>query len=266
MALGKRGRSYNSGPYKKRYVRARAARAAATSRRTGTTYVRSARYRSGAYGRYVGLGGTELKYIDASVVGIPLVSTPYQRTSFNAMAQGADVHQRIGNKFVVKSLQLRGKLHWDGYNSTNAPPSAYMTNRVRFIVYQDKQMNGTKPALTDLLQDMSADGVNAVDWPYDIDDAARFRILKDKLYTLNRDQATTWNSSTNFQIFNVSEKAIHINWYWKLHVPVDHNGALASTANIRNNNLGMFIIVERDDTGVTATATFTGRMRMRFIG
>jgi len=127
------------------YVRARSARRSRRpTRRMALRRGRGFTRRAGVYGRFLSTPRSELKVFDVnevSVTGAPFTTaaTGYIRSliSTNAagIAQGSNAGERIGNKIVVKSVNV--ELSWQYNGATGSDVSGATV----FIVY-DKQPNG----------------------------------------------------------------------------------------------------------------------------
>lgn len=91
----------------------------------------------------------------------------------NAMAQGADFDERIGNKIVMKGLEWRLRLQ----NEVNM--TVGKTQHVRFMVVYDKQTNGALPAIGAVLTSIAVNSFK------EVANRDRFLILKDQLVKFN---------------------------------------------------------------------------------
>lgn len=100
----------------------------------------------------------------------------------NAIRQGTSFYERIGRKVNLKSLQIRGQL------SARAPsgltPEALI---VRMMVVYDRQPNGAIPTFDQMFSAASPAGdiaSNTVMAPVNLTQTSRFRVLRDKMFTL----------------------------------------------------------------------------------
>ncbi len=82
--------------------------------------------------------------------------------------------QRIGNKISLSSVLLNYSIRLN--------LSDDFTN-IRVMLVKDKQVNGANFVLSDLLQYTSLE--TAITSPYDLDGALRFKVLYDKVHSLN---------------------------------------------------------------------------------
>lgn len=145
-------------------------------------------YRRGRYLATVvkdmyGLVNSEKKYFDSSQTNQNILNTGNTYT-LCAPAEGTGaVNERNGQKILLKNILIRGSININA--SATASP-------VRLMLVVDKMMNGSYPAVTDVLQSASPYS------PLDIDDSqGRFVVLYDKLINLNQDGADSYT----FKIF-----------------------------------------------------------------
>jgi len=104
----------------------------------------------------------ERNYVDIAQASYAMDTTG-SITLLNTVAQGATVNQRIGKKFVMKSLQVRGYVN----NNTNA-----IYNDCAWLIVYDKRPTGALPLVTDILVSANATSMN------NDNNSGRFRILK----------------------------------------------------------------------------------------
>jgi len=171
-------------------------------------------------------------YIDVSPAGGALDTSGFM-TLLNPVPQGAAVVQRVGKKILLKGLQIRGLL----YNNA----SAY-ANDVALIVVYDKRPTGSPPAITDILNSISASSMNKDD------NASRFRIIRrldgclvgnnttmtaasaisfDEYVDLKK-APTIYKSAGTGAVGDISEGAL-----WLIGVGESAAGATAATASLR---------------------------------
>jgi len=133
--------------------------------------------------------GQEIKFFDCEPVST-VVNNPYGLqyttsitgsepasaftgiTELNCVTQGAASYQRIGNKILMKSLDLRFNLFISGATPTY--------NVVRYMVIYDASPNGAFPAYTDILSD-NISGAPGFHSRINMANRARFTILRDRV-------------------------------------------------------------------------------------
>lgn len=232
----------------------------------------------GAFSKFSGKQG-ERKYWDVSNGsaggtaggdGVFLIGNPTNRdtTTFCMqnllfMEQGTGAQQRIGRVIWVKKLHLRGDITWQPGNSDECI--------VRMLVYCDSQANGANPAATDILANTSTsnaapgDGVITVRSMLKLENSDRFRILKDKIFVLNRpslgyehDGGTTEN---NLRVTRQIKYDFNMNK--DVHFKTGSTGG--SVDDIKSNNIGVLFVVSFNDVSGGATGTvnalISGRVR-----
>lgn len=92
------------------------------------------------------LKGSETGYKDLAATTYAMDTTG-SITLLNTVAQGASVNERIGKKYMIKSVQFRG--HAQAQNTTT------ITDGAALLVY-DKRPTGALPAITDILVSASS--------------------------------------------------------------------------------------------------------------
>lgn len=118
----------------------------------------------GFYGLNQGRHGKELKVIDTAGTSYEC-STTGTITLMNGVAQGTDFNTRVGRKFTMKSILVRGSAQ------VGATPTG---GSFRWMIVYDKQTNGVLPAIADI--------VSAANMPanQNLSNRARFVVLADK--------------------------------------------------------------------------------------
>jgi len=211
-----------------------------SARRMMPGYGRTAGY----YGRFTGRGA-ELKFFDGANTDATLIPAAgvIKEDSLNHIAQGNTEQNRIGRKCVLKRIQMRGQ--WTLPSTTTAGSSS---DRVRLIVYLDRQTNGATAAVTDILE--SAD-INSY---RNLANQQRFSILHDKLEVLNA--LAGGGNGTADQTYIINR---NVNVYKTLNIPVEFDNSVTTGAitSIRSNNVGVLALAE----GALVTLKFQWRLR-----
>jgi len=164
-------------------------------RSSALTKLRGARARS-TYAQVVatvrGLGRPEIKSVDSAFVFITCAVAPTtQGTALNLIQEGAGMWNRVGRKIALKSLNLTG------YITSVAPnPSNLAQEKIRYIIYYDKQPNGTNATWADIIKayDQTGASSSTVHDGVNLDNRDRFVILRDRHIQLPS------VNSTGFQI------------------------------------------------------------------
>jgi len=149
-------------------------------------------------------------YFDAQLAAttIPVVTTSWAgcevdatsgvgATAINALfapTQGDDITQRQGRKVFVKTIRISGELLIVGQTLQSGADAPAM---IRYLIYLDKQANGTQSQAEDLL----ASGIATLplDQFQNLANLGRFKVYKDKRITM-QNPAIAPNVSTDGNI------------------------------------------------------------------
>ena len=109
----------------------------------------------------------------------------YTQPSLCNMPAGSNENQRIGNKIFATSLQLTIGA-WTAAYATDGDQQNidYGTPRIHWMIFKDKQSNGTYPNLGQILADPSTTGIGTIgatsprQWPRNLPNQNRFVIYK----------------------------------------------------------------------------------------
>ncbi len=202
--------------------------AAAAPRRVRSRFFRAPRgiRAPGAFGRQTGLG--ELKFFD--VVRASTNSSPtgvIVDDSLNEIVQGITESQRIGRKCTLRSISVHGAYQW--------PTSATLAqwdNRMRVILYQDKQTNGATAAVTDILSTATLDSFR------NLSNTGRFRVLLDQFW----DPTVAGGAQSAAGTPNSIPQNKSWSFHKKLNIPLEFSGVTGAITELRSNNLGLLII------------------------
>lgn len=184
----------------------------------------------------------EKKYFDTVFAAAPVPAAGAYSVSLNLIPQGTTKNSRIGNKCTVVNLNIHGQLTL----LTQAADSV-VGDKVRFIVFIDKQANGAVPAsVADILQTMPG-ATTDVNSFRNLDNVERFIILKDKTYTLNQSTQSGALGS------NVVVREIKMNK--KCAVPLEFSSTTGAITEIRSNNImWMAISLGNNTTNIALTS------------
>lgn len=182
------------------------------------------------------------------------ISTTAATATVTIIAQGLDVNARIGNKILVKSIQMVGtfrqQLATDGAVSKFTPAAL-----VRMMIWVDRQPNGVLATATEIL---AASG--AVLSPLNPSYRDRFVILKDKFYTLDFASST----ATAGQLNGGGAGCIKLcKFYKKVRIPITFSGTTSGVASISTNHIGI-LLIGQDPGGTDIDAIFDGYLRLRY--
>lgn len=173
----------------------------------------------------------------------------------SGIPQGADYDNRIGRQIVCKSIELRGFIEPEDYNT--------YSNYWRVLIIQDLQSNGTQPAEAEVLNsivDMQSPGIkySGIMSFMNLDNRARFKVIAAV------DGVCGGIDLTSGAAFAQDPQISRVNIYRSVNLPITYNnttdtyGAIASGA--------IWIIASSWNAGLSGTDygcdfTFTARMR-----
>jgi len=191
--------------------------------------------RVGVFGRFQP-GGVERKWFDETTAAVTVTTAGIVNQTINPIPQGAGQSERVGAKCVLTNIMVRG--------AVNLAPAGVTTasDRVRCILYLDKQNNGTGAAVTDILQTASVDSFN------NLFNADRFVILKDVYVDITTEAGAVGGFVQSTETFQM---------YKTCRIPIEWNGATGALAEIRSNNIGLLFISENG----AATVEYVSRLR-----
>ena len=127
----------------------------------------------------------ELKGVDVTV-GVNMVPTVMDTSSaitlLNGVAPGTGSYNRVGRHAQLKSIRISGYWVWSKAADINIEPGW-----LRQVIVWDSQPSGTLPKKSDIFGMTSQDGTEASFMTNGVryDNTARFKILKDNVFTFN---------------------------------------------------------------------------------
>ncbi len=197
---------------------------------------------SGYYGRF-GPGG-EKKFFDGIKAATNLSAAgAILEDSLNEIPEGTTQSERIGRTVTLRSIHIRGAMKIPVVAADN---DAFQ--RIRLVLYCDKQANGATAQVLDLLETADINSYR------NLAESRRFRILYDKIYLMN---ATT---SGNGTIARAAEVGRGFNINANVNIPLEFSASTGAIAELRSDNVGLMAICD----AITATApqvNFSWRIR-----
>lgn len=167
----------------------------------------------------------EKKYADTAYTGTNC-SNAYTPTSVTAIVQGATANQRNGNSIKLVSLNMKGYI----------AQSANFNAMARVMLVRDKFNQGTIPAIADILQNTAS--TQTVVSPLNIDNAGRFQVMYDRLFTMT----------------NTGQSQVFFKKYFKLNHHARYNGAAATDE--KQGQIFVLFITEQTASVPLATVNF----------
>ncbi len=204
--------------------------------------------RSGYFGRYVGAGAGagmgEMKFFDTTrAFAAPSATGTIMNLSLALVPQGVTEATRIGRKYTIRHVGMKGH-----FRLVNGTAAATTGDRVRVIVYQDKQTNGATAAVTDILE------TAVVDSFYNLANQGRFNILMDRQVVTNSMGGAGNGTSDTFaevyKLFNFNKRCT---------IAIENSTTDGAVTGMRSNNIGVLAISHAALTefGYTSRIRFT---------
>lgn len=162
--------------------------------------------------------GDELKIFDTTnTFNIDTTGEVPATGQLNLVPQGTDEDERVGNKMVIKSIQMRGTMVYSPGASANACDVSHM-----YLVL-DTQANGAAAAVTDVFNSS-----NLAVAMRNHDNQKRFKILRhfEHVWNTGAGVTTAYNQMAQPYFF-----------YTKCNIPINYSGATGAIGEIRKNNL-----------------------------
>ncbi len=198
----------------------------------------------GFYGRYSG-AGAETKFLDTTVDDAIIAAGGVITTSVNLIAQGVTESERVGRKCTIRQILWRGNISIPLNELEGGPGPG---DRVRLIMYMDKQTNGATATQAGILESTVYDSYR------NLANSGRFNILLDKWITLN------YNTCTHFAVNSFSHAKVNrqFSFFKKCSIPLEFDNTTGALTELRSNNVGILIMCENGDAGITS------QVRVRF--
>ncbi len=187
----------------------------------------------------------EYKFLDTAVASNVIVTAGEIITaSTHILVQGDGDSQREGRKVVVSSLFFRGSLTMPSQTNKDST-----SDRIRLIVYVDKQANKAAPAILDILETADQDSFR------NLTNTKRFRFLYDKTVAMNclggagNGTADAWAESVKHLQMSFTD----------LNLPIQYTSTTGAITENTSNVIGMMGITQGGD------AKIEGNWRCRYI-
>lgn len=185
----------------------------------------------------------ELKFHEVTVAaGAAATAGTIVTDSLVKIAQGLTESTRVGRKVTVRKVSVRGSFVLP---DTNVQGDA--TDKIRYIMYLDKQANGATATVANILNTANVDSFLA------LENKNRFWVLYDKTEDMAA-QAGSWDGSSD----RYTQQIKHFEFHKKCNIPIEYSSTAGAITEIRSYNLGVLAISER---GVTTIDSIT---RIRF--
>jgi len=239
-------------------------------RKKAKTYNRAPRQYGPGYNpdtprRFKAPPGAEKKYHDFGIAPTTMttaatanVPTHYQQSSIVEIAAGDGANQRNGSKIMITDIDLRFAVAINRNSSPNWADVVAGTLVWRFILYIDTQANGAIAPLSEFFD------TTLTTSPFyihnNIKESGRFKTLMDKFINLDgiapfyEGGAGQWHQTETQRVFKK-----HI----KCNIPMNYGSNTGNLADIRKNNIGIFVFSAGGPAAVTHKS-ISYRARVRF--
>lgn len=209
------------------------------------------------------LAQTEHKYFD-TFLDVTAITAPtaWTGTELNpatigclfAPTQGAGISDRVGRKVQVKAIRIKGMIHCAAQADQTAGDAASV---VRLVLVQDHQPNGTQVQGEDIMAAPGGASATLVPFSFqNLSNLGRFRVLKDKIFTLQNPNAV-WDG-TNIEQQGVAKP---FKWNIKFQKPIEvHFNATNGGTYADLVNCNFTIIGAATSTNLAPTLTYTCRV------
>ncbi len=198
----------------------------------------------GYYGRFAG-ASAETKFFDTTVDDAIIATGGVVTDSINLVPQGVTESQRVGRKCTLRQILWRGNVTLPANELEGNPGTG---DRVRLIMYVDKQTNGATATQAGILESTVYDSYR------NLANSGRFNILMDKMVTLN------YPSISHFAVNSFSHPKVNrqFSFFKKCSLPLEFDNTTGAITELRSNNVGILIMCENGDAGITS------QVRVRF--
>ncbi len=172
----------------------------------------------------------------------------------SAVAQGTTEVQRLGRKYWIHSISVRGRITEPAAESDTAPINDTI---VRLCMVLDTQTNSAQLTSSDV---MNVNGT--VDYLAfrNLQHTSRFKVLWDRTFRLNVAESSSNEGAANLFANGIVHKTFTIHKTFKTPIPVECELTTNVIAAITSNSIHMIGLASN------AIATLNYQVRMRFRG
>lgn len=241
----------------KRRRQIRGTRGTGVMRRTRRRYRRPANARTGGY------VGREMKFVDSLILGDNFAATwqPMQNVAMgciSAVSQGANESQRIGRRYWIHSIHMKGLVRVPATDVVASPePDVY----IRLALVLDQQANNAVLNGSDVYVNPPGGAVHLDH--RNLQFTNRFKVLWERTIVLPTSQSTVnVDDSTISPTFSsgLVQRQVKFNKQFNTPIVVETNGVTAVIGSITTNALHVIGVATNSD------AEFSGHFRLRYTG
>lgn len=211
--------------------------------------------------RTAGYEGIELKFLDTELTAAN-VNVTWQTfnptgtgctDSLSVPAVGTGESERLGRRYCIKSILVRGYFSMPVAENTAAP---FQDQFVRVIVYWDTQTNSAEATATDIM-----DGGLSNDWLAwrNLQNSRRFIVLYDKFMRIPSDNQMNEGAQN---IFAIGGRLKSFKFYknFKDGIEVTCDATTANVTSVSDNNIGVAAVAS------STSVSLVYQSRIRFVG
>ncbi len=181
----------------------------------------------------------ELKILDRTGLGTTIPDGAGVIIQLNNVQIGDTNITREGNMILVKHISVELML------KINASASS---SQIRVLLIRDKQTNGALYGVDDVLQSIA--NLTGLISPLDIDFKARFTILHDRIYILNRPGVSAVVSNVR-----------HVKFNKRQNIKLRYDTDIGDITDLQSNSYSLLLI----GSEITNAPTFDHFVRTKFI-
>lgn len=171
----------------------------------------------------------ELKFLDTLRATVAVSNTgTITNDTVCVVPQGTAQSERIGRKILIKSIHVKGQ-----YILNASTTTATGWNKLRVIIYQDKQANGATATVAQLLDSPTCNSFR------NLENSGRFVYLHDETYSMNITAGAGVTGSLEGW-----EGAEHLALNKNCNIVMQYDDSVTTGAltSIRSNNIGIMCI------------------------
>lgn len=200
-------------------------------------------------GQYKGGSAGELKWIDFDLADSSVAANGVffpTNGDLPLIAAGTGESQRVGRKVWIKKIQMKYTVT---LSATSGATIGAAKDRVRVILYHDKQCNGAIPAASIILQTVTVNGFR------NMENIGRFNILYDKIHVMNITAAAGDGGANDTPVI-----ARQGQFYKNCNIPIEYSGTAGTIGEIRSNNLCILVVATDAEA-----SQFLATVRLRYL-
>jgi len=254
-----------------------------SSYRRGGTWKRAGRQGvSGGYTRYSSLysgrfrgSGAELKFKDTCMfkdaaqdiqtAGGVMGTEEDPDLGINFVAQGPAAYQRVGSRFSIKELHVKGEFERLPIDDGLANTEQLQEMRCRVAIVLDKQCNGAYPTYDQVFNDdvgiVGAGNSSSVDWFQRVENNKRFLVMWDKTIKLRAPyQSTDGDAVDEKMVMGGAIASFQKKLVFKSPIVIEMGSTEAEVTNVKSNNIICCVAADQSNASYGPTTRVMTRI------